>query len=80
MYIPVMNACNSVDNIPYVCCLELTPSAGALAFGPNLQFNLSEILKVLWTFYMLHLVDEPILNTLSLTPFERSYSVSVTSQ
>jgi len=33
----MMNACNSIDNIPYVCYLELTLFAGNLAFGPNLR-------------------------------------------
>jgi len=37
MYMPVTNTCNSINNILYVCCLELTPSADTLAFGPNLQ-------------------------------------------
>jgi len=36
MYIPVTNVCNSVGNIFYVCRLKLTPSAGTLAFEPNL--------------------------------------------
>jgi len=32
-----MNAYNSVDNVLYVCCVVLTPSAGTLVFGPNLR-------------------------------------------
>jgi len=36
MYIPVMNVCNSADNIPYVCYLELIPFTDTLTFGPNL--------------------------------------------
>ena len=37
IYILVANICNSVDNISNACCLELTPSAGTLAFGHNLR-------------------------------------------
>ena len=50
-----------------------------VVFTITFGFNLSEVFKVLWTFYILCLVGRPSVSTLSLTPFERSYSVSVAS-
>ena len=58
--------------------LELTPSTGTLAFGPNLWVQPLRFI-VLWTFYMLRLAGGPSVNTLPLTQFDHSYPVSVAS-
>ena len=55
-----------------------TFSAGILAFGPNLWVRPLSF-KVLWTFSMLRLEGGPSVNTLPLTLFECSYSVSMAS-
>jgi len=41
------------------------------------RLNLSEVFKVLWTFYMLRLIGAHSVNILPLNPFERSYPVSI---
>ena len=41
------------------------------------RFNLSEVFKIFWTFYMLCLVGGPSVSPLSLTSFERNYLVSM---
>jgi len=64
----------------YAVFLFQPPGLTALWFYTTaFRLNLSEVLKVSWTFFMLCLVSGPSINTLPLTLSERSYSVSAGS-